>query len=63
MSVIVKPEHVRTAKMCMPGARCFFERHGLSWSKFVRDGIAAEKLEALGDAMALKVVEAARGQQ
>lgn len=52
-------QHVRQARMCSRGARQFFERHGLDWSRFLREGIDAEAVRATGDAMALKVVEVA----
>lgn len=62
-SVFVKMEHVRAARMCSRGARAFFQRHGLDWQKFLKDGLPAEVLEATGDAMALQVVEVARGRK
>ncbi len=52
--------HVRHAGMCSRGARAFFERHGLDWTKFLKDGLDAEIIEATEDAMALQVVEVAR---
>jgi hypothetical protein len=61
--VLVKMEHIRAARMCSRGARTFFERHGLDWRKFLKDGLPAETLEATGDAMALQVVEVARGRK
>lgn len=60
--VIVKMEHVRAARLCSRGARAFFERHGLDWRQFLREGIPASELAATGDALALRVVEVARGQ-
>jgi hypothetical protein len=35
----------------------------LNWKKFVREGLDAEELERLGDAIAMKVVEIARGRR
>lgn len=61
--VLVKMEHIRAARMCSRGARTFFERHGLDWQKFLKDGLPAETLAATGDAMALQVVEVARGRK
>jgi hypothetical protein len=55
--------HVRQAKLCSKGARTFFKRHGLDWATFVRVGLPADTIAATGDAMALRVVEVARGQQ
>lgn len=61
--VIVKMEHVRAARMCSRGARAFFARHGLDWQVFLEKGLPAETLVATGDAMALQVVEVARGRK
>lgn len=47
---------------CGIGARAWFARHGLDWTAFVRDGLAASVLEATGDALALRVVQHARSQ-
>lgn len=58
----VKPIHVRQCKMCMSGARKFFERHKISWRDFVHGGVDVELIEATGDAMALEVARVARGQ-
>lgn len=60
--------HVRAARLCAGGARAFFQRYGLDWGRFLREGIPAEQLEATGDALAARVVamareEAGRGQQ
>ena len=60
---MVRMEHIRAAKMCSGGTRAFFERHGLDWSAFLRDGIDAEELLATGDGMAKQVVEVARGRK
>lgn len=61
--VVVTMQHVRAARMCSAGTRAFFARHGLDWAEFLRVGIAAEQLEATGDAMAMIVCEVARGRQ
>jgi hypothetical protein len=61
--VTVTMEHVRAARMCSRGARVFFERHGLDWQRFLAEGLPAKQIEATGDAMALKVVEVARGRK
>lgn len=60
---VVRMEHIRAARMCSSGTRGFFERHGLDWSAFLRDGIDAEELLATGDLMAKQVVEVARGRK
>lgn len=51
--------HLNALRYCARGSRAFFERHGFSWSDFLRNGIEREKFMATGDAMALKCVELA----
>lgn len=58
--MIVKHEHMRHLNYCNKGARPWFEKHGLDWSKFVTEGLPEELLLATGDAMAIRVVERAR---
>ncbi|PZP64175.1 MAG: hypothetical protein DI597_00740 [Pseudoxanthomonas spadix] len=54
------PRHSTRPGHCRGGARDFFRAHGLDWQDFVRNGIAAEQLEATGDAVALELVAWAR---
>lgn len=47
--------------VCHRGARMLAARYGLDWAQIVRDGgIAASRLIATGDALALALVEHAR---
>ena len=59
----VTVHHARRAGYCLLGCRAFAKRHNLNWKKFVREGLDAEELERLGDAIAMKVVEIARGRR
>jgi hypothetical protein len=59
--LIIRMEHVRQAGMCSSGARAFFQRHDLDWNRFLEQGITAKELIPTQDAMALRVVEVARG--
>ena len=61
--MIVTMRDIRAAKMCSSGTRAFFKRHGLDWHSFLKEGIQAELLESTGDAMAIRLVEVARGQK
>lgn len=61
--VLVRMAHIREARMCSGGTRVFFERHGLDWGRFLREGIPADELAATGDAMAIQVSEIARGKR
>ena len=54
---------IRAAKMCSRGARQFFDRHGLDWGDFVRNGVLIEVIEKIDDAMAQQVVGVAREQR
>ncbi len=57
---IVTTKHLAELKYCSRGTRAFFVRHGMSWSKFVRDGLPADDFIKTGDAMAIKLAEYAR---
>lgn len=54
--------HIRMAKLCAPGTRGWWRKHGLDWRDFVKNGIEGEKLIATGDPLAMRVVEAARSE-
>lgn len=65
--LIVTIQHLHTVPTwttrqgyCNSASRQFFERHGLDWAAFVRNGIEAERLTATGDALAITLVEHAR---
>jgi hypothetical protein len=60
---VIRMSDLRAGRMCSRGARAFAERHNLDWQDFLRNGIPASKLEATGDAMIIKIVEAIRGRQ
>ena len=45
---------------CLSQSRAWFQRHGLDWRDFVRNGIDAAALEATGDGLALALGEHAR---
>jgi hypothetical protein len=59
----VTMQDVRAAKMCARGARAFLLSHGVEWSDFLKNGVSADLLIRTGDAMAMRVVEVARGRQ
>lgn len=56
----VTMDHVRRVHFCSRGARAFFQRYGLDWQVFLREGIPASVLEATGDALAARVCALAR---
>lgn len=56
------PDFSGRVGFCARGGREWAALHGLDWATLVRDGVAAEVLEATGDAMALRLVAHARAQ-
>lgn len=65
--LIVTMQHIRTIEgfsaspgFCKPGLRAWFDRYDLDLRDFVKNGIPAERLEAVGDAFALATVKWAR---
>ncbi|MGO8241348.1 hypothetical protein ACC806_34990 [Rhizobium ruizarguesonis] len=48
---------VRDAGHCVRGAREWFDRHGLDFRAFLKDGISEEDFLATGDAIAGEVVK------
>lgn len=54
------PGYSRRRGFCRGQSRAWFERHGLDWRAFVRDGIPAAQMEATGCGLAAALVEWAR---
>lgn len=57
-------QHLRTIPyfnkrpgFCRAGARAWAAQHGIDFRDFVRNGIEAERLEAIGDAFAIATVK------
>ncbi len=38
----------------------WFQRHGLDYARFLREGLPVEEIEATGDALGMKVADVAR---
>ena len=57
--MILTTKDLQAVKYCANGSRRWCELHGISWSKFVFEGIPEEVLLATGDPMAIKFVEEA----
>ena len=55
--------HIRELGYCNRGARAFFERHGLDWRRFLAEGMPAEQIEHIDDAMAKKAIALARKEE
>lgn len=57
---IVTVAHVRAAGLCMRGARAWAARHGIEWSRFLREGVPASALAGCADPLLARVLEEAR---
>lgn len=51
---------MRRAGYCVRGIRSWFAANGLDFSEFMANGIPEEKLEAIGDAHANRMLELVR---
>lgn len=62
--ILVQHHHMKAAgiNFCNKGARLFFQRHGLDWDQFRKEGIPEDDLIATNDALAMRVVEQARAE-
>jgi hypothetical protein len=58
--MMIHVQDCREVGYCMKSVRPWFERHGLDWQKFVREGITAERLLATEDEYARQIVEHVR---
>lgn len=58
--MIIHHSDLRALKYCNNGAREFFNRHGLDWSEFMKNGLPEEVFTSTGDAMAIRLVEFAK---
>lgn len=65
MGVTVLLEDARRLRYCTRGLREGFEKHGLDWGDFLRNGIDSDILleKSGGDEMVKKWVEVAYGRQ
>lgn len=58
--MIVTHQDLQRLRYCNKGTRAFFQRHGLDWSEFVKNGLPESEFLRTGDAMAIRLVEFAR---
>ena len=57
---IITPEHCRKVGYCMKQVRPWLVSHGFDVTTFVREGIAASRLEATGDDLAIRLCDRVR---
>lgn len=58
--MIITVQHLRLVKYCASGSKGFFNRYGLDFKDFIKNGIDSKVLLATGDPMAKAIVEAAQ---
>lgn len=56
----VQHRHLRELGYCNAGARRFCQRHGIDWRRLLTEGIPADEVERIDDAMAARVLQQAR---
>ena len=61
--MIVTHRDLQAMRYCNKGAREFFRRHGLDWTRFIAEGLPAEDFVKTGDHMAIQLVEFAKERQ
>lgn len=54
--------HVRRCDYCSKGLRAFLQRHGISVSDFLKNGVTTERLRAIPDVMAHRVADVAEAE-
>lgn len=60
VTVMVHMRHLRALGHCNREPRIFVKAQGWSWTEFITIGIPAERLEATGDPLAIRVAAYAR---
>ena len=60
--MILRVAHIRGSRLCMNGAREWFESHNLSWTDFLENGIDDSIIRALNDPLGDRVIEFAEKQ-
>jgi hypothetical protein len=58
--LVVRPHHIRAAKICMKGARAWYEQNNLPWSECIGNGTPVSIIEATGCPIAARAVAEAR---
>jgi len=61
--MIIRISDIRQSGYCVSGARDWFNRHGLDFKDFLKNGIESKTLLEEGDELARKVVTEAQRRQ
>lgn len=59
----VRIKHIRQAGFCASGTRAWFERYNIDYTDFLKNGIDAERILAVGDHFGNVCVEKARAEE
>ena len=60
MSMKIIHADLANLRYCNRGSRQFFDRHGLNWASFLRQGVDMGVIEQIDDEMARAVVREAK---
>lgn len=58
--ILLRIHHIHKAGYCSRGAREWCKRHNVNYTDFILNGIAVERIEAVGDAFCIEVCKIAR---
>ena len=61
--MIITLQDCRNSYYCSKGVRAFFDKYGLDYTAFLKNGIDSAIILDLNDSMGNKVVETARGRK
>ena len=59
--MLITIDNTAGCKYCRKGVRKFFQKYGLDYAEFLKNGIPEEIILATNDSMAKRVVEYAHG--
>lgn len=58
--IMLRIAHIRAAKLCLKGARAWFDQRGWSYGEFLENGRPVEDFEATGCPLAARAAKIAR---
>lgn len=56
-NLIIRIDDIRKAGHCVTGAKAWFDRHGLDFRDFLKNGIPAAEFIEKGDALSKRIVD------
>lgn len=61
--IIITSRELKRCGICVPGQQDWFEKHGMDFRDFVKNGIPASELLKTEDGMAIRAVNVARSRR